>query len=356
QQLNKQPSKYDGLCCNKSDLIIQELLKNKTQYVVRLKIPNGSTTFTDLIHGQVTVDNSNIDDQIILKSDGFPTYHLANVVDDHLMKISHVIRGEEWLPSTPKHIILYNAFSWQQPIWAHLPNVLNKNRAKLSKRKDGESVWLSTYIKSGYLSQALVNFLALLGWHPQDNQELFTIEQLITKFDIKRMQKAGAIFDVDKLHWFNSKYIKILSTDELDKRLKNFYPKLKYDTIELTKLLQTRLTTLAEASLLGEFYFKDKITFNPSLMVPQGSNVKDIIEILKQGIETLKNINDWKLDSIKSELMRLIDIKKFTKKDLLWTLRIALTGQEQSPDVYEVLVALGKQRSLERIKNTIESL
>ncbi len=356
QQLAKMPSKYDRYCLTKSEMEIKQLLNKKTPYVIRLKIPEGQTTFTDLIHSQITVDNNNIDDQILIKSDGFPTYHLANVVDDHLMEISHVIRGEEWLPSTPKHIILYQTFGWAEPVWIHLPNVLNKNRAKLSKRKDGEVVWLSTYIKRGYLPRALINFLALLGWHPQDNQELFDFEQLIDKFNLERVQKAGAIFDLDKLNWFNAKYIRLLPTDQLDKLLADFYPKTKYITGELTKLLQSRLTTLAEAPLLGDFYFSDKLSFAATLLIPPGSNPQAAVAGLRQGIEVLTKVTDWNLNNMKSNLLNLIEEKRLNKKDLLWPIRVALTGKEQSPDVYEVLVALGKKRSLTRIKQALELL
>ncbi|MFH1111700.1 MAG: glutamate--tRNA ligase [Patescibacteria group bacterium] len=353
QQLAKQPTKYDRRCCSKSNPEIQQLLNDNQPYVIRLKVPPGKTNFVDLIYGNIIIDNSNIDDQVLLKSDGYPTYHLANVVDDHLMGVSHVIRGEEWLPSTPKHVLLYKAFGWLEPIWAHLPNVLNKQKIKLSKRKDGEAVWLSTYIKNGYLQPAIINFLALLGWHPHDNQELFILDELISIFDINRVQKAGAIFDIDKLNWFNAKYIKSLTLTELDHELKPYYPATKFATPSLTKLLQSRLITLKDAVAMGNFYFIDKLNIQSAILIPKNSNQPTTFNALKQGSEVLAEVEKWELRQLRESLDLLINNGLFTKKDLLWPIRVALTGQEQSPDVYEVLEALGKPRSIARLNDAV---
>lgn len=355
QEASKLITKYDRRCLNLSSKEVEDNLKQEQSFVIRLKVPNGQTSFVDLVHGRVNVDNLTVDDQVLLKSDGFPTYHLANVVDDHLMAITHVIRGEEWLPSTAKHIILYHACNWDPPQWLHLPNVLNKNRAKLSKRKDGDGVWLSTYQKNGYLQGAMVNFLALLGWHPQDNQEIFSIDDLVKKFNINRVQKAGAIFDIQKLDWFNAQYIKMLSPIELDSRLKPFYMSDSEDTVKLSTILQTRINKLADAALQGNFYFTHKLNYPPLLLVPANGSLEKTISALEMGESILINQTDWTIDALKNSLMKLT-VGQFTKQELLWPIRIAITGEERSPDVFEVLWALGQSRSLKRINQAKELL
>ncbi|HHE54163.1 MAG TPA: glutamate--tRNA ligase, partial [Caldithrix abyssi] len=206
------PIMYDGHCRNIPKEQALERMKNET-HVIRLKVPrNGTTIVEDLIRGTVSFENNVIDDQILLKSDGYPTYHLANVVDDHLMKISHVIRGEEWLPSTPKHILLYQAFGWELPQFAHLPLLLNPDRTKLSKRQGDVAV--EDYRAKGFLPQALVNFVALLGWNKGDDQEIFSLEELIEYFSLERVNKAGAVFDLKKLEWMNGHYIRNIDEQE----------------------------------------------------------------------------------------------------------------------------------------------
>ncbi|MFH1866919.1 MAG: glutamate--tRNA ligase [Patescibacteria group bacterium] len=354
QQANKQPTKYDRHCLTKSAEEVKKLITEQKSHVLRLKIPDGKTTFVDTIHGTVTVANETIDDQVLLKSDGFPTYHLANVVDDYIMKITDVIRGEEWLPSTAKHVILYKAFTWSEPKWTHLPNVLNDKKAKLSKRRDGEIVWLSTYKKKGYFAEAIVNFLALLGWHPSDNQELFSLSELIKQFKIERVQKAGAIFDLVKLNWFNQQYIRKMAPQNLDQVLKEFYPKSSYQTLRLSQMLQSRLTMLEEASTYALFFFKDKISVSKTMLVPKGRKSEITKKALEQGSEVLGSLKEWRLEAIKTALDQLIKEQEFSRKDLLWPIRVALTGQEKSPDVYEVLVVLGQERSLARLKQAME--
>ncbi len=345
----KLPSKYDRLCLKLSADEIKEKMDKKIPSIIRLKIPEGSTSFEDTIHGKITIKNDTIDDQVLMKSDGFPTYHLANIVDDHLMKITHVIRGEEWLPSTVKHVVLYGAFGWNMPQWVHLPNVLNKNKAKLSKRKDGDVVWVSTYAKAGYLPKALVNFLALLGWHPQDNTELFSMDELVAQFSIDRVQKSGAVFDVQKLDWFNTEYIKKLLPTELDALLKPFYLTDQDDTLKLSTILQSRIIKLSDATINSTFYFTDKLKYDAYLLIPKTGNLDTTNSALEVGESTLGEVKDWTIENLKEQLFALTE-SQFSKQDLLWPIRVALTGEAKSPDVFDVLWALGREKSIERIK------
>src|SRR3989344_2037835 len=223
QQQKGLPPMYDGHC---RDISLQEISdkKLKEAYVIRFKMPRtGQTEFSDIIRGKVKFDNRLLDDPIILKSDGFPTYHLANVVDDHEMKISHVIRGEEWLPSAPKHLLIYQAFNWPSPEFAHLPLLLNKDKSKLSKRQGDVAV--EDYLKKGYLPESLLNFVLLLGWNPKTEQEIFTIEEMIKIFDLAKVNKAGAIFDTQKLDWLNGYYIRQKSQEEFGRLVYPFFQK-----------------------------------------------------------------------------------------------------------------------------------
>ena len=214
QEAMKLAPMYDRKCRSLSKEEVQQNIDNGMRFVIRQAIPeNGQTTLHDLVYKEVVWENRLIDDQVLIKSDGFPTYFLAVVVDDHLMEISHVIRGEDWLPSTPKHLLLYKAFGWEAPVFAHLPNVLNANRTKLSKRQGDVSV--GDFLEKGYLEAALINFLALLGWNPKTDKEIFSLQELIEQFDFDKVNKAGAVFDTDKLDWINGLYIRAMETSEL---------------------------------------------------------------------------------------------------------------------------------------------
>ncbi len=357
QQNEKQPTKYDRACLNLTQKDIQEKLSAGTPFTIRLKIPPGQTIFKDLIRGQIKIDNFSLEDTILLKSDGYPTYHLANVIDDHEMKITHVIRGEEWLPSTPKHLLIYAGFGWQPPEFAHLPNVLNIHKAKLSKRRDGEAVWVQTYKKEGYLPQALLNFLAFLGWHPKDNREIFNLAELEKEFELERVQKAGAIFDIDKLNWFNAYYIRSLPSEQLDNLLQPYYAAIAGGsylpvgkTLLLTKLLQDRLTTLNSVISQANWFFHPPAILNPELIIPVQSSAGKTARALKEAIHILKNINDWKIENIKNSLEVLIRPGTFSRRDLLWPMRVALTGEKESPDVFGVAMVLGQKECLARLE------
>jgi glutamyl-tRNA synthetase len=365
QQQNKQAPMYDRYCLtNLDEEKINENLKSNCPATIRLKVPKNETIeFDDLVRGKVSFKTDTIDDQILLKSDGFPTYHLANVVDDHLMEITHVIRGEEWLPSTPKHILLYKALGWKVPQFAHIPLLLNPDKSKLSKRQGDVSV--EDYMEKGYLSEALINFVALLGWNPGEGstQEIFSMQELIEKFDLAHVHKAGAVFDIKKLDWINSQYIKKLSLDELYEialpyfEEKDFYKKsaIAQDKEYLKKVLKIEQERLAKLSNVGDenrFFFED---ISPEKEMLKWKNMadEDLKNSLKKSLETLENIseNDWTLENLEEKLIEAAGDKR---GDLLWPLRVGLTGAQKSPSPFECAWVLGKEHTLNRLKKAIE--
>lgn len=368
QIAKKHPPIYDRHCLeNLSADEIQKNLESKKPYVIRLKIPKDETmVFSDIIRGEVKFNTNLIDDQVLLKSDGFPTYHLANVIDDHDMRITHVIRGEEWLPSVSKHLLLYRYFGWETPQFAHLPLLLNMDRAKLSKRQSDVAV--EDYVKKGYLKEAIINFTALLGWHPGEGetQELFTLEELVKKFDLAHVHKAGAVFDVKKLDWINSQYIKKLSIDDLyDRALefleqKEFYQNAspeKKSTEYIKKVLaieQERLVKLSEAGEQNQFFFKDP-EYDKYLLKWKNASDEDTKKYLSKALETLEKIEEknWDIENLKNILMEAAGEKR---GELLWPLRASLTGESKSPSPFETAWVLGKEESLKRIKVALEKL
>ncbi len=325
-------------------------------YAVRMKIPEGNVVrFNDEIRGAVEFRGMEIDDQILLKSDGFPTYHLANVIDDHLMKIDMVIRGEEWLSSTPKHLLLYEYFGWPAPRFAHVPLLLNPGGGKLSKRQGDVSV--SDYIDKGYLPEALLNFVALLGWNPGTTQELFTLEELIEAFSLERVQKGGAVFDATRLDWFQGQWMRKMSSKEFSDRIRGIvaevYPAAGKDPDFPARaaLIQERITFFHEAPAMLAYYYEEpevdleliaskKQKLDPKL-------AKEMIDLLITNLETLQ---DWTEDSLSKTLFALCDAKDIKKGQLLWPLRAVLTGLPFSPGAFEIAAALGKEKTMERLR------
>ena len=369
QQAAKKPPIYDRYCLrNLSEDEVNKNLKNNCPHTIRLKVPENETVeFEDLVRGKVKFSTDIIDDQVLLKSDGFPTYHLANVVDDHEMKITHVIRGEEWLPSTPKHILLYKYFGWEIPKFAHLPLLLNPDRSKLSKRQGDVAV--EDYIKKGYLKEAIINFVALLGWNPGkgETQEIFSIKELIDKFDLSHVHKGGAVFDIKKLDWMNAEWIKKISIDELYERAlpfyKDFYKKIPSPLIPqnsenyIKKVLtveRERLIKLCEVGESNKFFFGE-INYEKDLLRWKEMNGEDLKKSLEKSLETLTNISDknWTRENLEKTLLAAAGEKR---GDLLWPLRAALTGEQKSPSPFEVAWVLGKEETIRRIKKAIEKL
>jgi len=355
-QKNKVAFKYDRHCLtNQKDI--------REPHVVRILIPDGAAiTWTDLVKGEMKVERKDIDDFVGLKSDGFPTYHLASIIDDHLMEISHVIRSDEWLPSTPKHIALYEAFGWQQPFFAHVPNVLGDDgRAKLSKRRGAKAVL--EYRDAGYLQSALINMMATLGWNDGTEQEVYYPEELIQKFDLARVQKSPAVLDEKRLVWLNGVHTRNLSIDELFERSRPFMPlaAAAFDTDyqkQVLGLVQERLKFFAEIPELTELFFVDP---TPNLELISGNkqlnklSKDELIGLLTAAQETLVN-NDFSTESLTSNLNQLLE-QTGQKPGILFSLiRIATTWAPFSPALAESLHVIGKDAILQRISKSIDTI
>lgn len=365
QTAEKRPTKYDGHCReNKlSQQEIEEKIKKGEKYVIRMRVPQNEIIIAeDIVRGKVSFDSNGIDDQVLLKSDGFATYHLACVVDDHLMQISHVIRGDEWFPSLPKHLLLYRFFGWQPPQFAHLSLLLNSDKSKLSKRQGDVAV--EDYIAKGYLPEALVNFSALLGWNPGsgNNQEIFSLEELVKNFDLYKVHKAGAIFDLKKLDWMNSQYIKKTDPQKLfslcQKYLEDFCQKNNFaqneeSFLKIVVIEKERMRKLADIVESAEYYFslpeyEKKLLFWKEMT---SEIVKENLQKAQKILEELKE--DFSLEEIKDIFLTAGGEKR---GEFLWPVRTALTGKEKSPSPFEMVWALGKEESLKRVKLAIEKL
>ncbi|NQU77704.1 glutamate--tRNA ligase [Candidatus Falkowbacteria bacterium] len=355
QESQKQPPKYDGHCRN-NDLMPHASCLMPKPHVIRLKVPQeGTTKFKDIVRGEVEFDNKIIDDQVLLKSDGYPTYHLANIIDDHEMKISHVIRGEEWVSSTPKHIILYQAFGWAPPKFAHLPLLLNPDKSKLSKRQGDVAV--EDYLKKGYLKDALINFIAFLGWNPGTNKEIYTTKELIKDFKLEKVQKAGAVFNVEKLDWLNSLYIRKLKPSELVSLCQPFSKNKLTDSV--TKLAQDRLKKLSDIDELTSFIFQKELTYKPDLLIPKKSDKQKTIKALNlfhSNISKCQGDAVCDAEKIRNNLDDLREKNNLTRSEAFWPLRVSLAGQKNSPDVFDIISALGKEKTAKRIKTAINKL
>lgn len=370
QIAQKKAPMYNRKCLKLSKEEINKKIADGTPYVIRQKINiEGMTIYDDMVRGTIEFKNNLLDDQILIKSDGYPTYNFANVIDDHLMKISHVFRGEEYVSSTPKYIQLYQNFGWEIPQVAHLPLLLNADKTKLSKRQGDVAV--EDYIKKGFLKEAIINFVALLGWNLGDGsvQEIFSLSELENVFDIKRVHKAGAIFDLKKLDWINAQYIKKLSIDELyEKSLEFFKQKDYYNNASedkktenyLKKVLaveQERLIKLSEVGEENKFFFleADKIIVSADDLRWKDNSDEDTQENLKKAKDVLDNISDenWTLENIEKLLLETAADKR---GDLLFPLRAVLTGEKRSPSPFQVSWVLGKEESLKRIDNGMNNL
>lgn len=372
QQERKLAPKYDRKCLGLAREEVAKLIAAKTPFVVRQKIPSaGAVEWHDVIRGDVSFAADTIDDQVLMKSDGFPTYHLANVVDDHHMEVTHVIRGEEWLSSSPKHILLYRALAWNVPTFAHLPLLLNKDRSKLSKRQGDVAV--DDYRRKGYLPEAVINFIALLGWHPggDDTQEVFTLDELVQKFSLEKVHKAGAVFDLEKLDWLNWQWRK-RKFDEM--------PGSREEKLRQLAAAHVPVTWTAEAEFFGRclvtveekimknpadaqqhlsFYFKEKIGVdeellcNPKMKVDRETARRSLAAARKK----LTKFEEYESqEAIQKVLLEQVAELGIKNGQLLWPVRVALTGEQFSPGVFEVIWAFGKKRTLERLDSALAML
>lgn len=342
---------------------VEKRLEQGDEYVVRLKVPRRETVrFEDLIRGHVSFETKGLDDQVLLKSDGMPTYHLANVVDDHEMQISHVIRGEEWLSSTPKHVLLYNAFGWEIPQMAHLPLIMSPSGGKLSKRKaESEGIPINTkdYIEQNYEPEALVNFLAYLGWSPGDDSEIHSLDELIDLFTMDRVSKGGAVFNHKKLLWYNEHYLREQPDAQIADRLKVISDDGLIDDVndEYLKsavgLLKERISKIEEILEMGRFFFEDPKEYDEKALKKWKDDSNELVALYKTEIEDL---SDFEAGNLKSSLESVINAKGVGFGKLMMPLRIAITGQGFGPDLFASMELLGKEAVNRRIDTALEKL
>ena len=347
---------YDRRYRNLSDAEVKQREDAGQKYVVRLKVPlTGECVFDDAVKGRITCPWADVDDQILMKSDGFPTYHFANVVDDHCMKITHVIRGDEWITSTPKHVLLYESFGWTPPVFMHLPLLLGKDGRKLSKRRNPTSVFF--FRDCGFLPNAMINFLSLIGYSMKDEEEMFSIDKLIKEFDPTRFGKSGAFFDIKKLEWLNQKYIiETLSTDDLLDRIKDLF--LKDDFLKkIVPLAHTRIKTFGDFFDLCDFLFKNNIEYTDELLSPKNVDKETSAAIFQLVIWGLEDKQDWggdALERISHEIAELMGINH--KKVIMPLLFACVMGKLFGPPLFSSAEILGKEKLRARLLNAIEFL
>ena len=351
QKAAKKVPKYDRHCLNLSPAEIQENLKKGIPYVIRMKIPDNETiVFNDLIRGQIKFNTNDIDDQVLIKSNGIPTYHFAVVVDDHLMKISHVIRAEEWISSTPKHILLYRFFGWEVPQIAHLTVLLDPTHSgKMSKRYG--SVFAQQFLDDGYLPDAILNFLMLLGWNPGTDRELFTLEEFIQEFSLEHLHKKSPIFDRKKLDYFNGLYIRQKSNEELFPYFQKFLPAASDEQIKiLIPVLKERLIKFSDLPGQVKFLFED-IDYDKELLLKKGTSPELAIEMLTKTKELLSDFTD-----LVSRIQNLVSTNAWNTGEFFMVLRVAICGSAFTPPVVECLPALGKEGTLRKIDIALQKL
>ena len=350
---------YDRHCRDLPAEEVKAFLEKGTPYVIRQKMPiEGSTTFHDAVYGDITIENTELEDQILIKSDGYPTYNFANVIDDHLMHITHVVRGCEYLTSTPKYNLLYEAFGWEVPVYVHLPLIMGKdaegNVSKLSKRHG--STGFADLVKDGDLPETIVNYIALLGWCPKENRELFTLKELTEAFSIDGISKSPAVFDYDKLNWFNGEYIRAMSQEAfIEKAMPYFrevFPEGEKDWDVLAGILQPRITKFTEIpGLLSFFRVLPEYPAEFFINKKSKTNLENSGAMLQAAIELLDALPQWKLEDIHDGLIGLAKKLEVKNGTLLWPVRIAAAGVQVTPGgAMEILTLLGKEEALRRLK------
>lgn len=355
---------YDRHCRDLPQAEVDALLQAGAPYVIRQKVPlEGSTTFVDAVYGEITVENREIEDQILLKNDGYPTYNFANVVDDHAMRITHVVRGSEYLSSTPKYNLLYEAFGWETPTYVHLPLIMGKNpdgtTSKLSKRHG--SVGFEDLVRQGYLPEAIVNYVALLGWCPQENREIFSLSELVSAFSVERICKSPAVFDFDKLNWFNAEYIRAMPLEEFEKLADPYLRSAirgELDWLKVAAILQQRVEVLTQipdmVGFLGELKDYDRALF---VNKKSKTDLENSGVMLQGAIAELSKLDDWSHDAIHDCLIGLAERLGVKNGTVMWPVRIAASGLQVTPGgAIEILEILGKEESLKRLEAGLKKL
>jgi glutamyl-tRNA synthetase len=368
QKRHEQPH-YSGKCRNIPPEGAKARVRNGEKHVVRFKAPQeGSITVVDKLRGEITVENRKIDDMVLLKSDGFALYHLAAMVDDHIMGITHVIRGEEWLPSLPLHVHIYQAFGWEQPVWAHLSIFLKPSgKGKMSKRDKaemrltGQSIFVKDFADLGYLPEAVINWIALMGWSFDDHTEFFTMDDLIEKFDIERLNPSPAAIDFKKLDHFNGLHIRALDAKELAKRLVPYFEKVGYK-IDAGKLapiipiIQTRMTTLDEGPELAGFFFKEEIAPPVDMLVGKDMTAEQSAKAVRKAVEILEVLPEFRAENTEAPMRAVAEELGLKAGQFFGILRNAVTGQEVSPPLFESMEIVGREVVLARLRRAIELL
>ena len=357
----KLPPRYPGTCRHLSPEKAEANLAAGKPFVVRMAVPphagdaTTSTTFRDELRGDITFEHANVDDQVLMKSDGFPTYHLANVVDDHLMHITDVIRAEEWVSSTPKHVLLYRAFGWQLPRFWHMPLLRNHDKSKISKRKNPVS--LIYYRQAGFLPEAMINFLGLMGGGMPDGSgpvaEKFTLAEMVERFDVKNIRLGGPVFDLTKLKWLNGEYLRALTPEK-------FYSALRETILsdaylqQIARLVQTRIETLGEFGNLTHFFFADDIMPPVEIFLPKKRTLEETLAFAAEQLTVLE-VTDWTHEALESALKKLGEEKLWSVKENFMLLRAIITGSTMSPPLLESMVVFGKARSLDRVRRFLDA-
>ena len=359
QMAQKRPPCYDRHCRDLAPEFVAEKLRNNEPHVIRMKVPlEGECVFSDIIRGTVAINYNNVDDQVLIKSDGFPTYHLAYLVDDHFMEITHTIRGEEWLPSTPKHILLYQYFGWQAPAFAHLPLLLNPDKSKLSKRQGDVAV--EDYRAKGYLAEALVNFVAFLGWNPGDTREIFSLDELIKEFSLERICKSGAIFNLEKLQWYNQQYLPHASHERILKELKPMLKEKGWDNHSdvylgsVIDLLKERVTVIPEFLINGQFFFVAPTSYDEK--AKDKCWKPETAGYLNDLVQRFAGVVPFSAGAIEQAVRTYAQEKNLSASIFIHPLRLALTGVSAGPSLFHLMEVLGKDVVAQRIEAAIKVL
>ena len=351
---------YDKHCLGLSKEEVEANLAAGKPFVIRQNIPNeGTTTFVDELYGEITVENAELDDMILIKSDGFPTYNFANVVDDHTMNITHVVRGNEYISSSPKYQRLYDAFGWESPVYIHLPLITDENHKKLSKRSGHSS--FEDLIDQGFVSEAIVNYIALLGWSPEDNREIFSLEELIKEFDYHRISKSPAVFDIVKLRWMNGEYIKAMDFDAFyemaEPYLKQALTK-NFDLKKIANMVKTRIEVFPDIPALVDF-FAELPEYDPEMYTHKKmkTNSETSLQVLKDMLPILEAQEDYSNDGLYATLCKYVEEKGVKNGYVMWPIRTAVSGKQMTPaGATEIMEIIGKDETLKRIRKGIALL
>ena len=356
QRARHEPERYDRRCRALPREESERRAASGERFVVRQAMPlEGTTTFQDLVMGSVSFRNDTLDDHVLLKSDGFPTYHLAFAVDDHAMHISHVIRGDGWLPSAPKHLLLFQAFNWLPPAFAHLPLVLGPDRKPLAKRHGARDVL--EYREAGYLPEAVDNFIAFLGWSPRTEEDVLSLDELIAKFSLEKIQPSPAMANLERLDWLNGQFIRRLPPDELAVRIAGLLPGAGVDDLRpLIPLVQERLRTLNDAREMLRFFFEEPTDYPAAQLVPKGKDAAATATAIQEAAAVLEQLTDWTPDAVEASLRELSERLGWSSRDLFMSLRVAITGRTVTPPLIQSISRLGRERVLTRLARAASRL